>query len=236
MALTDNKFPLFAPRYRAIPRQSFILLILFVLASFRSLGTPVANELIGNVEKRYNGARTLSVNFVETYEVAGHPRPPESGTLTIKKQGKMRWDYSNPQGKLFISDGKNIFLYTARDNKVEKVPLKSTEDMRAPLAFLLGHLDLKRDFQDFHIREGDGGTWLEASAKSERVPYSRVQMLIGEAGQIRQLNVFGRDESVVQYSFSNEKLNPVVPDRLFRFTIPQGAEVVDSVEMAGQEK
>ena len=28
-----------------------------------------------------------------------------------------------------------IYLYTAWDNRVEKIPLKDTEDMRAPLRF-----------------------------------------------------------------------------------------------------
>jgi outer membrane lipoprotein carrier protein len=50
----------------------------------------------------------------------------------------MRWDYLRPAGKLFISDGKTVYLYSASENRVEKMPLKDTEDMRAPLAFLLG--------------------------------------------------------------------------------------------------
>lgn len=128
------------------------------------------DTLIGKVQSRYNGARTLSVNFTETYTALGHERVPESGTLTLRKQGKMRWDYSRPAGKVFVSDGKNVFLYTAGDNRVEKVPLKDTEDMRAPLAFLLGRLDMKKEFGSFSVRAESGGEWLSASAKSERVP------------------------------------------------------------------
>jgi outer membrane lipoprotein carrier protein len=194
------------------------------------------DELIQRIEARYNNARTLQVNFTETYQVAGHPRPPESGTLTIKKQGKMRWDYSHPEGKLFISDGRNVFLYTAGDNRVEKVPLKNTEDMRVPLAFLLGHLDLKREFKDFQTRPGEGGTWLDAWPKTDHTPYTQVDMLVDASGEIRELKVAGRDQSVVAYTFSGEKLNPTVPDQLFRFTIPAGAQVVDSVDMSGQER
>ena len=211
---------------------------LLVLASSAILASTVSesNDLIQQIESRYNSARTLSVNFVENYSVLGHPRPPESGILTLRKQGKMRWDYTRPQGKLFISDGKNVFLYMAEDNRVEKVPLKATEDMRAPLAFLLGRLDLKKEFQNFEVKAGDGGEWLNASAKSDRLPYKGIQMLIGPGGSIRELKVLGRDESLLSFSFSGERINPAVSDRIFHFAIPPGAQVVDSIQFGSQEK
>lgn len=194
------------------------------------------DSLIKQVQDRYNGAHTLSVHFEEDYSIQGHQRPPESGELVLKKQGKMRWDYTRPKGKLFISDGKQVFLYTAEDNRVEKVPLKDTEDMRAPLAFLLGHLNMKKEFRDFDVRPGDGGTWLDASAKSDRLPYESVDMLVAPDGAIRELKVQGRDESVLSFAFSDEKLNPQLTDKLFHFTIPAGAEVVEAIEAGAQER
>ncbi len=200
---------------------------LLTCASFALAGS--ADALIQRVENRYNSARTLSVNFVETYSVQGHARHPESGTLTLRKPGKMRWDYAQPAGKLFISDGKLVYLYTARDNRVEKVKLKDTEDMRAPLAFLLGRLDMKKEFRDFQLRTAETGTWLAASAKNDRVPYKSVEMLIAPDASIRSLQVIGRDDSVLSFSFSQERLNPPAPEAIFHFTAPPGAEVVDSL-------
>ena len=197
---------------------------------------PTADGLIKQLQDRYNGARTLSVGFVENYSIQGHARPPEMGTLTLRKQGKMRWDYTRPAGKLFISDGKNVYLYTARDNRVEKVPLKDTEDMRAPLAFLLGRLDMKKEFRDFQAHPGQGGMWLDAAAKNDRLPYEQVQMLIAADGAVRELKVLGRDQSVVTYAFSDEHLNPPVSDSIFHFQIPPGAEVVDAVEFGSQQE
>ena len=220
-------------RTYAAGRLSFGLL----LSSLAVGAVPAGpDELIQRIEKRYNGAQTLSVQFVENYSMAGHPRPPESGRLTLRKRGKMRWDYIRPSGKLFISDGKNVFLYTQRDNRVEKVPLKDTEDMRAPLAFLLGHLDLKKEFGDFHIREDEKGAWLSASARSGRVPYESVEMLVAGDGRVQQLKIVGRDQSELDFAFSDERLNPPVSDALFRFSIPPGAEVVDAIEFAGEGK
>jgi outer membrane lipoprotein carrier protein len=209
---------------------------LLIVGSFGVLADSTPDELIKSVENRYNQARTLSVSFVENYSVLGHARPPEMGILTVRKQGKMRWNYTQPQGKLFVSDGKNVYLYTSKDNRVEKVSLKESEDMRAPLAFLLGRLDLKKEFRNFQVRQGDGGTWLDASAKRSNGPYENVDMLIASDGSIRQLKVRGRDQSILSYRFTNETLNPPVSDQQFHFTIPPGAEVVDSIQFGSEEK
>jgi len=216
------------------------LLGVFRLLCFVALGVSALQadvtigSLIKQVQDRYNGAQTLSVHFEERYSIQGHPRPAETGDLVLKKQGKMRWNYTQPQGKLFISDGKEVYLYTAEDNRVEKVPLKDTEDMRAPLAFLLGRLDMRKEFRDFRTQPGTGGTWLGASAKSDRLPYETVEMLVAAEGEIRELKVRGRDDSLLSFVFDNEKVNPQLSDGLFHFTVPAGAEVVDAIETAAQ--
>jgi outer membrane lipoprotein carrier protein len=195
-----------------------------------------ADELIRSVEARYNGAKTLSLEFVESYNMQGHARPPEEGKLTLRKERKMRWDYLRPAGKLFISDGKTVYLYSAAGNWVEKMPLKDTDDMRAPLAFLLGRLDMKKEFRDFTTRPGAGGAWLVARSKNDRTPYDNIEMLIAADGAVKELKVAGRDQSLLAFSFTNERLNPAVSDSLFHFIIPNGAEVVDSVNWSGPEK
>ena len=222
-------------RSRAVRLLNVLRLVAFLLMGSCLMLADSADQLIQRVEKRYNSAQTLAVGFTESYTVQGHARQPESGTLTLRKQGKMRWDYTRPPGKLFISDGKNVYLYTARDNRVEKLKLKDTEDMRAPLAFLLGRLDMKKEFRDFELHNADAGTWLDASAKNARVPYEKVEMLIAPDASIRALKVIGRDESLLSFSFNNEKMNPPVADELFRFTAPRGAEVVDSLGLGAEE-
>ena len=192
------------------------------------------DELIQRVERHYNSAQTLSVGFIESYSMLGRQRQPESGTLTLRKVGKMRWDYAEPSGKLFISDGKNVFLFTAGDNRVEKWKLKDTEDLRAPLAFLLGRMDLRKEFTDFQSRAGVDGEWLAAAAKKVKTPYESVEMLISPGAEIRELKIIGRDGSVLSYRFEGERLNVPARDSEFQFTIPPGAQVIDSVSAMGQ--
>lgn len=193
------------------------------------------DTLIHGVEHRYNQARTLTVDFAETYSIAGHNRRPESGTLVLRKPGRMRWTYTQPSGKLFVSDGQHVFLYTAADNRVERSTLKSTDDLRAPMAFLLGKLDLKKEFRSFQTTAVGPDTSLIAEAKSDRLPYEKVQMTIGPDFAIHALTVQGRDGSTLGFEFRNEVLNPALSDQAFRFTPPPGAEVVDAVAAASGE-
>jgi outer membrane lipoprotein carrier protein len=195
---------------------------------------PQADALINQVEGHYNRAQTLAVDFTETFTAQGRARKPESGTLALRKPGRMRWDYSQPAGKVFVSDGKTVYLYTADDKRVERSSLKASEDMRAPMAFLLGRLELRKEFASFDTRPAEGGTWLEATAKNDRVPYEKIQMLIVAGGSIRQLKIMGRDDSQLSFLFANETVNPALNNKLFEFAIPDGAEVVDAVT-AGQE-
>ncbi|HUB33684.1 MAG TPA: outer membrane lipoprotein carrier protein LolA, partial [Bryobacteraceae bacterium] len=72
--------------------------------------TPGLEPMLKAVEARYNHAQTLQVLFHEEYTGPGQPRRSESGTLLLRKPGRMRWDYSSPVGKLFVSDGKYLWL------------------------------------------------------------------------------------------------------------------------------
>lgn len=215
-------------------RQSGLMLLVclaavLLCAESTLAGSTELQTLIRGVEHRYNSARTLSVKFTETYCIAGRERSPESGHLVLRKPGRMRWTYTQPEGKLFISDGKEVYLYTSQDNRVEKSTLKASDDLRAPMAFLLGKLDLKKEFRDLQIHAGAGGTWLEGKAANDRLPYSDAAMLIAPDYSIRELKITGRDESVLDFTFRDEIVNPKVSDSLFAFAIPAGAEVVNAV-------
>src|SRR6202040_3609370 len=117
------------------------------------------------VEDRYNRTQSLQLAFTESYQQQGRARV-EKGDLFLRKPGRMRWQYAAPAGKLFVSDGKFIYSYTPQDNRAEKMKLKETDDMRAPLAFLLGRLNFKEDFRNFVATPDRENVFIRAQAKS----------------------------------------------------------------------
>jgi len=179
------------------------------------------------VEDRYNRTQTLQLSFTESYQQGARTRV-EKGDLFLRKPGRMRWQYTAPAGKLFVSDGKFIYSYTPQDNRAEKMKLKETDDMRAPLAFLLGRLDFNKDFREFRARAEDGGVFITAIPKSDKLPYSEVSFLTTPDFAIRRLEVKNQDNSVLRFAFENEKKDPALQDSLFRFTPPPGVEYVDA--------
>ncbi len=75
-----------------------------VVSAAAALGAGVdTTQLLKGVETRYNRARTVQVLFEQTYTVQGRPNRTESGELSLRKPGRMRWQYESPKGKLFLS-------------------------------------------------------------------------------------------------------------------------------------
>jgi outer membrane lipoprotein carrier protein len=69
-----------------------------------------ARKAAAVIDARYNGMKSLRADFTESYS-GGGIRRNESGTLWIKKPGKMRWDYLSPQKKVFVTDGSAAWFY-----------------------------------------------------------------------------------------------------------------------------
>ena len=204
------------------------LLLPFVLILPIFGADPNLSRTLKGIEERYKRAKTLQVVFEETYTVNGKPRKAESGDLFLRKPGRMRWDYKAPAGKLFLSDGKDVYLYTPSDNSAEKMKLKESDDMRAPLAFLLGKLEFEKEFQNFQTTQsGDGSLKITATPKSDRVPYREVDFFVTPEYKIRKLNITGQDSSVLTFVLSNEQVNPSLDDQIFRFNLPAGATLKD---------
>ena len=159
--------------------------------------------------------------------MARRPGQTESGVLTLRKPGRMRWDYAKPAGKVFVSNGKRTSFYDPETNQVEVTGVKETEDMRAPLAFLLGKLNFYKEFRAFTLRADPEGTWIAADPNTDSLPYSRVEFLVAEDACIRKLRVFGQDRSILEFRFENEQLNVPVELKVFDYRAPVTAQVVE---------
>ena len=186
----------------------------------QAIDTP---KILKGVEDRYNRIQTLQVSFSESLTVQGRKRT-EKGELYLRKPGRMRWEYAPPSGNLFVSDGKYIYSYFAGEKRATRENFKETEDMRAPLAFLLGKLNFNDDFKEFRAEHDHDNVLITAIPKSDKLPYSEVTFLVSPDFVIHYLKVKGQDGSITEFTFDNEKKNPPLADPLFKFTPPPGVE------------
>jgi outer membrane lipoprotein carrier protein len=196
------------------------------LPSARAADAEIERMLKG-VEERYNHTETLQVAFAETYTAHGR-KHTEQGELYLRKPGRTRWEYRIPAGKLFGSDGKFAYSYFPDEKRFDKMSLKETDDMKAPLAFLLGKLQFAKEFREFRTQQDGPSTFITAIPKSDKMPYTEVTFLVDPNFTIRWLNVKGQDGSQLDFAFSAEKRNPPIAESMFKFAPPLGVIYTDS--------
>jgi outer membrane lipoprotein carrier protein len=179
------------------------------------------------VEARYNSSLSLTVDFEQRLLVKGRLPKLESGRLLMLKPRRMRFDYAQPMGKFFLSDGKWAYFFIPSSNRVEKTKLKESEDFRTPLALLLGGLKFGRDFEEITIKAIDDVLEVSALPKNRRFEFEKIVLHIGKDSSIRKILMTQTDNSVMEFTLSNERLNAGVGEALFQFLPPPGATVVE---------
>ena len=208
--------------------MSQVRLFIGLLAVSAIAGDAKLDTLLRGVEARYNKAKTLQVLFQEDYIPPGKARRTDRGILMLRKPGRMRWAYSQPEGKLVISDNKFLWVYTPDDKHVQQLKLQESDDMRAPLAFLLGRLDFDKEFRNLQARPEGADTRIVAEPKTDKMPYSEVQFLVTRDYRIREVRGTLFDGAVLDFIFDQERLEPTLDPKLFQFVMPKGAELVEA--------
>jgi outer membrane lipoprotein carrier protein len=193
--------------------------------------TPDVHATAQAVDERYNHLHTLQAEFTEIYRGAGMERT-ESGTLWLKKPGKMRWEYRSPRDKLFLSDGKDAWFYVPGQRQVRRTAVKKLDDLRSPLAFLLGKTKLEKELQGLSLAPdvaplAAGDVVLRGVPRSLADRVSQVLLEITPERRISRILIEEVDGSVTEYRFTNQRVDVAVPDQRFQFVAPDGVEVID---------
>ncbi len=183
------------------------------------------------VDNHYNHLQTLQAEFTETYRGAGMERS-ESGSLRLKKPGKMRWEYRSPKEKLFLSDGKDAWFYLPGDQQVRRTSVRKLDDLRSPLGFLLGKTRLEKELAGLSLAPDvapstPGNIVLRGvpTAMADRI--REVILEISPDYRITRIQFEEADESVTEYRFTEQKENGAIADQQFKFAAPPGVEIID---------
>ena len=213
----------------SILRNLVVLGLATVIASAKP--APDVHATARSVDERYNHLHSLQADFTEIYRGAGMERT-ESGTLWLKKPGKMRWEYRSPRDKLFLSDGKDAWFYVPGARQVQRTAVKKLDDLRSPLAFLLGKTRLEKELQGLSLAPdiaplAADDVVLRGVPKSLADRVSQVLLEITPEHWISKILIEEVDGSVMEYRFTNQRENVTVPDQKFQFSVPDGVEVID---------
>jgi outer membrane lipoprotein carrier protein len=183
------------------------------------------------VDEHYNHLRTLQTDFTEVYRGAGAERT-ESGTLWLKKPRKMRWEYRSPREKLFVSDGKAVWFYLPAERQLRKTDFRKLDDLRSPIAFLLGKTKLENELQGLskaadRIPADRSNTILRGVPKAMADRVSEVLVEITPSDRIARIVFTEVDGATTEFQFAAMKEDLAVNDHLFQFSPPAGVETIE---------
>jgi outer membrane lipoprotein carrier protein len=210
-------------------------LLLLVAASGGAVAGDV-HPVAAAVDAHYNHLRSLQTEFTEIYRGSGMERT-ESGTLWLekggaKKPGKMRWEYRSPREKLFVSDGKDAWFYVPDDRQARKTDARKLDDIRSPLAFLLGKSKLERELQGLSfapdvapLAAGDIVLRGVPQGLADRV--SEILLEVTPEHRIVRIVIEDADGSATEYRFSDQQEDAVISEGSFQFHPPPGTETVE---------
>jgi len=191
-----------------------------------------APELAAALQKKIDAVRDFSTDFTHTYE-GGVLRKQitERGRLLVKKPGKMRWDYTDPEKKSFVSDGVKLYSYIPADKQVVVSSVPRGDEASTPALFLAGKGSLTKDFTASLVPPPAGmpagARALKLVPKARQRDYDWLTLVVDPATlAIRGLQTTDAQGGTSSFSFANLKENVGVTDNEFVFKIPRGVDVV----------
>jgi outer membrane lipoprotein carrier protein len=206
-----------------------ISLIIFPRVSAQSGAQQGLDQLVSALQAKYQKLSSLAADFTQIYTAPGQREIREGGRLLLKKPGKMRWDYTSPETKLFLSDGRWLYEYVPSEKYATRSSIKEAGDLRAPFAFLLGQGDLRRDFKRIDLAAESP---VKAGNKILRLVPRRAQdfkeLLVEiepNSLQISRLSIIEPNGARSDFLFANVQENVSASAAQFRFKAPPGVEV-----------
>ena len=204
---------------------------LIVLASTLTAQDIDVHQIAQAVDQHYNHLRTLQTQFTEIYRGDGAERT-ESGTLWLKKPRKMRWEYRSPREKLFVSDGKSVWFYLPAEKQLRRTDFRKLNDLRSPIAFLLGKTKLENELQGLskvvdQAPLSPANTLLRGVPKAMADRISEVLLEVTSSSHLARIVLTEVDGASTEFRFANPKEDLAVNDQLFDFRPPAGVETIE---------
>jgi outer membrane lipoprotein carrier protein len=186
----------------------------------------LARSLVRRVEERHGRTVDLVARFTQSYRSGLLGREVvERGVVSIKRPGRMRWEYKDPESKLFVTDGRTFYFYVPADKQV----VVSEQDAERSLAgrLLSGRGGLLEEF-DASLEEPleEGVLRVKLVPRREQPEVERAFLDVEPSGRIRSILLEDVQGNRTRFRFEGVRENTGVADKLFHFEIPAGVEVI----------
>jgi outer membrane lipoprotein carrier protein len=184
-----------------------------------------------DIQQKYDRVRDFSSDFVHTYRGGVlKQQASERGRLLVKKPGKMRWEYTAPERKLFVADGTKIYSYIPQDKQVTVSNMPQGDEAPTPALFLTGNGSITGDFTPSfdNVSDAPSGTLqLKLVPKRSEAEYDSLTLVVdSKTLDLRMLVTIDSQGGRSTFSFSNLKENTGLADNQFVFQMPRDVDVI----------
>jgi outer membrane lipoprotein carrier protein len=184
-----------------------------------------AEGLVRRLEARQARTADLTARFVQTYRSGVLGREVvERGVVSIKRPGRMIWEYKDPEKKTFVADGKTFYFYVPADRQV--VVRDQDRERSIPSLLLSGQGDILSQFEVGLEGAPPGLQRLRLTPRKPEPEIERVFVDVDAALRVRAIQVEDAQGDRSRFEFDAIRENVDLPDRLFRFQVPPGVEVI----------
>jgi outer membrane lipoprotein carrier protein len=183
-----------------------------------------------DLQRKIDRVTDFSADFVHAYRGGVlKQQATEKGKLLVKKPGKMRWEYTAPEKKLFVSDGRKIYSYIPQDKQVVVSSMPRDDQAPTPALFLTGKGDITRDFNVAFDKVADapaGSIALKLTPKRHEPDYESLTLVVEpKTLNLQMLITVDAQGGRSAFTFSNLKENVGLSDNQFVFQMPRNVDV-----------
>jgi outer membrane lipoprotein carrier protein len=181
---------------------------------------------LAHLQRHYQDTGSFRAKFKETVTRAGAMPQLREGTISYRKPGRMRWEFTGDQPETVVSDGTTIYDYDRGLNQVVETPLKQAFKTQAAAAFLLGVGNVQRDFSASSppSTPKDSLIYLLLTPK-----HGGDKVALGLDPHTYNIAALALTDSLgntTALSFSDVQTNLPLASSMFAFKVPDGADIV----------
>jgi outer membrane lipoprotein carrier protein len=191
------------------------------------------DALVDRVERHYDSVRDFEASFTQRYErKLLHRRIEEKGRVSVKKPGRMRWEYREPEEKLFVTDGAKSYFYLPLEQQVmvsHNPDGAMGMEEGSPFELLAGKSRLRDGFEVSPSDEPAtrGGVVLHLAPRTLHEEFDEVALEVRESdGLVLRVVLVDAQDNRTEFEFTDVRENVNLSETLFRFAIPPGVDVV----------
>lgn len=207
--------------------------LILSLGLLLALPLPAAESAAQQMRVFSAGLHSLSADFSQRVVDAGGRVGDESrGSLALEAPRQFRWQTDSPYRQLIVADGSRVWVY---EPELEQVSVRSqgSAEAQSPLTVLTDLSQLDAQFTTADAGSHDGLAWLKLSPRAAEPQFEFAELGFA-ADQLRRMRFRDQLGNSTEIEFSDWRRNPQLPTDSFRFTPPDGVDVVGDLKPAAE--